>query len=510
MELEIFDRFASILTILRNEEGNITPRIIKDVYSLLDYAITKHVYQFIVNSTWGPLSSVVHNYIMIYAEKNKQSIEPAAYKLAFSFFFKQGAYQYASGAMMRLASLCLEQALILATESNSLDSGKTDSQYEDEIRSLILEAQRSLAIAANVVGTMLHASYFTETKILPCFVIGAKWGVSKQTQHFLAKSILQDAHTANINKHEAEVILENFHMFQQDELEWTVGKIRREFVRVNAMVDLASPNRRGYVSSDGLSILVASINKAPCCCKPSQVLQLSVIDLIDCLARRGDIETALSVCIAFNVGPNIVLQTLINHMILLLDSMLTIKDDAHSYFMNTFFQLRHLLTTTTVHTYKIKSVEQCLESYLKQQVIKNNEIKEIRERFICELETCRSILYDILGRFSDDDGFLLKVFCNNSNYIFCASNLFAEILVSALVASQRQNPNDEIKLSSSPAELLKILNLLLDGLIERALHEHKELFKLYVERLGLVDEFKIQLNRLFTAHLTDENMVIFT
>lgn len=512
MEVEIFDRFAGVLTNLRHENGSITPRIIKDVYSLLDYAITNRMYKFIVDSTWGPLSSVVHNYIMIRAEKNKQSIEPTAYKLAFSFFFKQGAYQYAAGAMMRLASLCLDQASILAADSDgidSIDNEKTDARVEDEVRSLILEAQRALATAANIVGVMSHASYFTEKRILSDFVLGAKWGVSEQSQHFLAKSILQDAQTANINKHEAEIILDNFHLFQQDELEWTVGQIRREFVKVNAMADLSSPNRRGYIASDGISILAASVNQASCCCRPSQVLQLSVTDIIDYLARRGDIEAALSICNAFSIGPNIVLQTLVNHMVLLLDSMINIKNDAQSYFMNTYFQIKHLLTTTAVHTYKLKGVEQCLEAQLKQQVITNNEITEIRERFICELETCRAILYDILGYFSDENGFLLKIFCNNCNNIFCASNLFAEILISALVSSRKHESESETKLSSSPAEILKLLNLLLDGLIERALHEHREIFRLYVERLGLVDELKVQLSRLSTAHPTDENRVIF-
>lgn len=69
--------------------------------------------------------------------------------------------------------------------------------------------------------------------------------MSKQSQHFLAKSVLQDVQTANINKHEAEVILDNFHLFQQDEFEWTVGQIRREFVKVSAMTDLSTPSRRG-------------------------------------------------------------------------------------------------------------------------------------------------------------------------------------------------------------------------------------------------------------------------
>lgn len=51
----------------------------------MDYALANRLYKFVVDSTWGPLSSVVHNYIMIRAEKNKQTIEPMAYKLAFSF-----------------------------------------------------------------------------------------------------------------------------------------------------------------------------------------------------------------------------------------------------------------------------------------------------------------------------------------------------------------------------------------------------------------------------------------
>lgn len=509
MEVEIFDRFAGVLTTLRHENGNITPRIIKDVYSLLDYALANRLYKFVVDSTWGPLSSVVHNYIMIRAEKNKQTIEPMAYKLAFSFFFKQGAYQYASGAMMRLASLCLEQAIILTSDTDIFDGEKANSQLEDEIRNLLLESQRSLAIAANIVGVLSHASYFVKKNILPDFIVGAKWGVSKQSQHFLAKSVLQDVQTANINKHEAEVILDNFHLFQQDEFEWTVGQIRREFVKVSAMTDLSTPSRRGYIASDGISILAASVNQASCCCRPSQVLQLSVTELLDCLARRGDIEEALSICRAFNIGPNIVLQTLINHIILLLDSMMNIKDDAQSYFMNTFFQIKHLLTTTTVHTYKVKGVEQCLETQLKQQSITNNEIKEIRERFICELETCRAILYDILGYFSDENGFLLPEFCNNCDQAFCGSNLFAEILISALVASRKHESKDETRLSSSPTELLKLLNLLLDGLIERASYEHKNLFELYIERLGLMDEFKVQLSRLSTIRPTDENRVIF-
>ncbi|EES99087.1 Hypothetical protein GL50581_3675 [Giardia duodenalis ATCC 50581] len=509
MEVEIFDRFAGVLTTLRHESGNITPKIIKDVYGLLDYALANRMYKFVVDSTWGPLSSVVHNYIMIRAEKNKQTIEPMAYKLAFSFFFKQGAYQYAAGAMMRLATLCIEQASILASDNDTADVEKANTQLEDEVRNLILESQRALATAANIACVLSHASYFTQQNISPDFILGARWGVSKQSQHFLAKSILQDAHTANINRHEAEVILDNFHLFQQDEFEWTVGQIRREFVRISAMADLSSPNRRGYIASDGISILAASINQTSCCCRPSQVLQLSITQILDYLSRRGDIETALSICKAFSTGPNIVIQTILNHMVLLLDSMINIKDDAQSYFMNTFFQIKHLLTTTTVHTYKIKSVEQCLETQLKQQNITNNEIKEIRERFLCELETCRAILYDILGYFSDENGFLLPEFCNNCDHIFCSSNLFAEILISALVASRKHNPKGETHLSSNPVELFKLLNLVLDGLIERVSYEHKDLFELYIERLGLVNEFKVQLSKLSMGRPTDENRVIF-
>lgn len=77
---------------------------------------------------------------------------------------------------MRLASLCLEQAIILTSDTDIFDGEKANSQLEDEIRNLLLESQRSLAIAANIVGVLSHASYFVKKEYLARFYSGSQMG----------------------------------------------------------------------------------------------------------------------------------------------------------------------------------------------------------------------------------------------------------------------------------------------------------------------------------------------
>ncbi|TNJ29129.1 hypothetical protein GMRT_15775 [Giardia muris] len=470
MEVEVFARVATLLTALEHERSTDAPHILRDLYSTLDLIIEKGQFGFLVCSSWGPFLPEVCNYMMIRAEKNKDAIDQKAYQLAYAFFFKRSDFKRAAGAMMRLAELCLEQAMYLA---------RTSPEDGEQIISLLQSAQGALSIAACVVDFALTAEALQG--VPRSKVVAAEWGVSSNDQVRLARSVFNAEGAEGAN-----YIIEHFHLLQETVLSWSAASVFQELAKTTAMVLLCNSRRWGYVSADTISALSAMQIEHRCFLDPSHVVFLRVPDIIDALARRGDIEAALSLTKAYFFCPSLVLQALVNHLVLCLDRALSMRDEDPPMIINQLFQLHHTLTYTSIPRHI--SVADLLAEQLRQRQLANGDLIELRNRYLVEVELIVAMIFDILCEFADDNCQVLPEYCNGFDTAFGGSSLAMELVLSVIAASKRRSLRDQLVPSLGCRDLLHLVNILFQGLFVSVIKANEGLVRIYADYFDATQE----------------------
>lgn len=464
MEVEVFARVATLLTALEHERSTDAPHILRDLYSTLDLIIEKGQFGFLVCSSWGPFLPEVCNYMMIRAEKDKTAIDQKAYQLAYAFFFKRSDFKRAAGAMMRLAELCIEQARYLA---------RTSPDDGEQIISLLRSAQGALSVAVCVVDSALTAEALQN--VPPTKIVAAEWGVSASDQLRLTRSIFNAEGDDSMN-----YIIENFQLIQETVLSWSAASVFQELARTTAMVLLCNSRRCGYVSADTISALSAMQPEHRCYLDPSHVVFLHIPDLIDALARRGDIEAALSLVKNYSYCPSLVLQALMNHLVLCLDRALSMRDEDPPMLINQLFQLHHTLTYTNIPR-RTSSVAELLAEQLRQRQLTNGDLIELRTRYLVEIELIVAMVFDILCEFADDNCQSLPEYCNGFDMALGGSSLAMELVLSVIAASKKRPLGNQLLPSLGCKDLLHLVNILFGGLLINVAKANDDLVRIYAD-----------------------------
>jgi len=377
-------------------------------------------YSTLIGAHWGPFRSSVESFVVEAAERSVRGPERVAalrarktdFHVAYSFFFSRGNIPMAGGAMARLATLCEEAAESLARQ------GTYDQ--EDALLSLLLSARSAWALAATVSDIAppqaragqgeLHCpelrwgypdkgGQFEEIRKLQkdCSAARAR-GDLGETQRLEARlSTLYEAEGLPTPPPPASLV----------DWAWTRAQVLQRYSVSRARVLLATAQPSGYALPGTLSASAVS-NPDGFSVRPSTLLRFTEPQLLDCLARRGDVDEALAFAGRSRLSILPIVQALCNRIILCLDLLISDamspgkapRGSPRSY-------LEGLLSRTSIRLSSLKpfnrKVSEPMRSVLRRYLDK--ELSEPAQKtpgdlgggqYAAEIDYCAMVLFAVL------------------------------------------------------------------------------------------------------------------
>lgn len=379
-------------------------------------------YSTLIAAHWGPFRGQVEDFVVHAAELSAQRLDrvvalrarKTGFHVAYSFFFSRGNLALAGGAMARLAALCEEAAEDLA--------GRGTYDQEEALLGLLLSARSAWALAATVADIAPPPAGAQAGSRHACL----RWGYSEQSVcaaelRRLGRERAEAQRRGDLE--ETQFLEERLNTLQAGEGDllarpparlaeqlWTRPQVLKRYSASRARVLLATPDPAGYAMPGTLSASSAS-NPAGFAVRPSTLLRFTEPQLLDCLARRGDVDEALAFAGRSRLGVLPIVQALCNRIVLCLDVLLSgaarghegPKDASDAY-------LESALAKTSVRLSSLKPfpkrAEESLASVLRRYL--TNEVSEpLGERaldfqgsqYANEIDYCVLVMFSVMDAY---------------------------------------------------------------------------------------------------------------
>lgn len=290
-----FDYYSNLAFLLEEYEASRDLKAVApQLMLLLDTLFKAGRFDILVGSQWGRFQPLVADYFISAAEQrtdvDNDVINKVPFDTAFAYFLKRGDFPHAVGAVARFATFCEFYALRLRR-----------NESEPYILQLLVTATQywafALSLSELLAKSLVGAAEGAPEGSAPQDVVTGRWGlISGDSQYF---TVGEDA-----------------------EITWSHVEIVRAYATALAREELCVDIRRGSAYPGTLSDKVVKTGPEPWSFKPSVVADLAPLQLVDLLSRRGDVETALSLCKECGLFPSSVIRALVAQLVFCLDTLL--------------------------------------------------------------------------------------------------------------------------------------------------------------------------------------------